>query len=252
MIFDRETGILYKKEMRQLAASKTALLTSALLPVLMLGVMPLTMMAAASGPVNHAHEKPLPPSMHFGLLGEMADDPRRLPVVMLPVFIAMAGLVLPTMNATFLLITERERRTLELLVALPVRIDQVLKAKLAAVLTVSCAATVPLLAVDIAVFLARGVCHPRDVLALPVLLVAVLSHGTASSLLISLLAKDFRAANNLAGAVLAPTLLLTFALETVLPGGIVRPLVMALAYFVAAAVLSRVALRTVTFERLLS
>jgi ABC-2 type transport system permease protein len=252
MIFDRETAILYKKELRQLAASKTALISSALVPIMLLGVMPMLFLKIAAAGASQGPGKPLPPDMHFGMLGEMHDDPRRLPVVILPVFIAMAGLILPTMNATFLLITERERRTLELLVALPVRIDQVLKAKLAAVLTAVCAVTLPLLAVDMVVFAASGVAHPRDVLGLPVLMVAVLSYGTAASLLISLLAKDFRAANNLAGAVLAPTLLVTFTLQALLPGGIVRPLIMALAYFVAASVLDRVTLKTVTFERLLS
>ncbi len=249
---DRETRILLGKELRQLVASKAAVATSALLPLFMLGVIPLVMLAAASGAGGKHPDKPLPPAMQFGVFSELQDDPRRLPLAMLPIMVATAALILPTMNASYLLITERERRTLELLVALPVRIDQVLKAKLIAVLAMSCVVTVPLVAIDIASFIAAGVARPSDVLGLPVLLVCVLGFSTGTALLMSLLAKDFRAANNLGGAILAPAVIGTMLLGMTLPGGVIRPLVLALLYAIAAAVVTRIALKTVTFERLLS
>ena len=73
-----------------------------------------------------------------------------------------------------------------------------------------------------------------------------------SALLMSLLAKDFRTANNIGGALLAPTIIVTLIGGMLLPGGAVRPLVIAIVYTIAAALVMRHALRTVTFERLLS
>lgn len=250
-MIDRETRILFRKEWRQLLASRSAVATAAILPVLLLGVIPMVMMTAASAP-QQAPSRPLPESMQFGLIGEIGDDPRHLPGAMLPLLVAVVGMVLPTMMATHLLITERERRTLELLVALPVRIGQVLVAKLLATLVAASALSVPLLVVDIVVLGSRGAADPSALFALPLLLVAALALSTSTALLISLLSPDFRTANNIAGAMLAPTIILTLMSSVLLPGGAVRPLVIACAYTLVAVLVARHALRTVTFEKLMT
>jgi ABC-2 type transport system permease protein len=248
---DRETRILFGKEWRQLTASRGAMATAALIPAFMLGVVPALLSLAAAAPQKPGHDE-LPAALRFGLFGELEGDVTRLPGAILPLMVAIAGMILPTALGTHLLITERERRTLELLVALPVRIEQVLLAKLCATLAAACALTVPLLALDVVVLPLRGAASLEQVIALPVLLVAALSLSTSIALLMALLAKDFRTANSLGGAFLAPTIVLTMLASFALPGGIVRPLVIALLYGVAALLVTRHALRTVTFERLLT
>lgn len=249
-MIDREMRILFRKEWRQLMASKSAVATAAILPLLMLGVLPMTMISIPTDP--HASSRPLPPEMQFGIFGEMGSDPRHLPGAMLPLLVAVVGMILPTMMATHLLITERERRTLELLVALPVRIEQVLAAKLLATLVAATSLSVPLLVMDIVVFAIRDAASPSLLLTLPILLIAALALSTSTALLISLLSPDFRTANNITGALLAPMLIMTMMGSMLLPGGAVRPLVIALAYVLLAIVCARHALKTVTFEKLMS
>jgi ABC-2 type transport system permease protein len=249
-MIDRETRILFRKEWRQLSAGTSALVTGAILPVLLLGAVPLFMSLAASSPKGH--EKPIAEAMRFGLLGELHTDPRHFAGSMLPVMVALAGMILPTMMASYLLITERERRTLELLVALPVRIEQVLLAKMLATLLASVLMTLPVLLIDMVVLPARGAATFEQVIALPLLLVSALALSISVALVMSLLSKDFRTANNMAGALLVPLVFGSFVLHMLLPGGVLRPLGMSLAYAVAAVFVLRYALRTVTFERLLS
>src|SRR6185369_6070661 len=141
--------------------------------------------------------------------------------------------------------------TLELLVALPVRIEQVMIAKLLATLAASSMMSVPLLLIDIVALPMMGAASVEQVVALPVLLVAGLALSSSIALLMSLLAKDFRTANNIGGAMLAPTIILTLIGGMLLPGGVVRPLGIALVYGVIAFFVMRHALKTVTFERLL-
>ena len=231
MIFDREIRILFRKELRQLAAGKSALATGAILPVIMLGFVPAVLSAAARTP-PHGH--PPPPSMQIGLLGDLATDPRHFAGSILPIFVAIVGMVLPTMMASYLLITERERRTLELLVALPVRIEQVLVAKLLATLAASLALSLPLLIADVIVLPLVNAASLEQVIALPLLLLAGLALSTSMALLMSLLAKDFRTANNVAGALLAPIIILTLVGGMLLPGGVVRPIGIAVAYTIVA------------------
>lgn len=250
-MIDREVRVLFRKEWRQLVAGRSALATGAILPLVLLGLLPFVMSVAAQAP-PHGPSRPLDPSMQVGLLGDLSQDPRHLAGAMLPIFVAIVGMVLPTMMASYLLIAERERRTLELLVALPVRIEQVLIAKLLATLAASSMMSVPLLVVDIVALPMLGAASVEQVAGLPLLLVSGLALSTSIALLMSLLAKDFRTANNVGGALLAPTIFLTLIGGLLLPGGIVRPLVISLVYGVVALLVMRHALKTVTFERLLS
>ena len=250
-MIDREVRILFRKEWRQLIAGKSALLTGAILPLVLLGLVPMVMSAAARVP-PHASGRPLPPSMQIGMLGDISDDPRHIAGSLLPIFVAIVGMVLPTMMASYLLITEREKRTLELLVALPVRIEQVMIAKLLATLAASSMMSVPMLILDIVLLPSMGAASYEQVAGLPILLLAGLCLSTSIALLMSLLAKDFRTANNIGGALLAPTIILTLIGGFLLPGGVIRPLGISVVYAIVAFFVMRHALRTVTFERLLS
>jgi ABC-type transport system involved in multi-copper enzyme maturation permease subunit len=248
MIADREVRILLKKEWRQLTANRGAMAGAFLVPVFALGVLPLFLMLS----VRNAPPSKMPAGGSIGLFAEVGHDPTRLPVALLPMLVSFVGVILPTMLVTYLVISERETRTLELLVALPVRIDQLLRAKLLAVIIATSSATVPLVAIDCVVAVASGLGTVSDVLGLPFLLVCVLGFSTSAALLVALLARDWRTANSVAGFFMVPALLLTMAGTAVLPGGWVRPVVIGIAFAVAGLVIARVALRSVTFERLMS
>jgi hypothetical protein len=133
-----------------------------------------------------------------------------------------------------------------------VRIQEVMRAKLMAVVLATSAVMVPMVTFDAIAILASGAGRVRDVIGLPVLVVCVITFATTAALLVALVAKDFRTANNVAGVVLLPAIFLTMAGVTILPGGLVRPLVLSALYLGAALVVGRIALRVVTFERLLS
>ena len=88
-------------------------------------------------------------------------------------------------------------------------------------------------------------------LSLFALLLSALLYSTASALLISLLARDFRAANQLGGALLGPTTVLGVAVLGYGPPGAGSVLLLSAMFLVAAGVAVYVALRVLTFERLL-
>lgn len=247
MILDREVKILFRKEWRQLTANRGAVTGALIVPFVALVVMPVVMMLTASD----AHAGKGPPAS-FGFFAEVGNDPRRLSVAMLPLLIAMTGVIVPTMLMTYLVISERESRTLELLVALPVRIDQILRAKLLAVVLATTALTGPLVLVDCFVAVAKGLASVSDVLGWPFLLASVLAYSTSAALLVSLLSRDFRTANSVAGFFMLPAIFLSLIATGVLPGGWIRPVVLGVVFAIAAVVIARGALRGASFERLMS
>jgi len=109
-----------------------------------------------------------------------------------------------------------------------------------------------MLIIDVIALPMLGAASVEQVVGLPVLLLAGLTLSTSIALLMSLLAKDFRTANNIGGALLAPTIVVTLIGGLLLPGGIVRPLGISVVYAIVAFFVMRHALKTVTFERLLS
>lgn len=249
-MIDREVKILLRKEWKQLVHKRSALVSAVLLPLLLLGVVPavLTLSVTAGG----AQKPGSGPPIDIGIMGEVGQDPKLIAGAMMALFVSMAGLIVPMMMATHLLINERERRTLDLYVTLPVRIQQIVTAKLLATVLVAATITAPLVVVSMIAMPLVGVAKVEQIAALPLLLVAAIAFSTSASLLMSLLAKDFRTANNLGGALLGPAILAPLLATALLPGGVVRPLVIAALYLVGAVVLLRVTQKRVTVERLLS
>jgi ABC-2 type transport system permease protein len=105
--------------------------------------------------------------------------------------------------------------------------------------------------VDGVLLLSRGLGSPLYVLMLVAMLLAALAFSTSTALLVSLLARDFRSASNLNGFVLGPLILGSFGLMAILPGGAFAAGVLAALYAVGAAVTTLLAMRVVTFERML-
>lgn len=221
---------LVAKELRELRRSRGALASATLIPTFLLLVMPLGQFLA----------------LRFD--GGPTDVFTRF---LLPLFVAVGGLIVPAMTATYTVVAERERRSLELLMALPVRVGDILLAKLLTLLIVSGLTVVPLFVVDAATLLAFGVIGMGDVALLTLVLMAGTSASIGMALLMALLARDYRTANNLFGAILGP---LVIATVVILMGwaGWPRLVVLASLLLGVGAIATIAALRWVTFERYLT
>jgi ABC-type Na+ efflux pump permease subunit len=242
----REIQILVRKELQQLIGSRGAMWTALLLPILFLVLVPAPYLFLASAlPVGAIELGAAVP------LGAANDPNAVLRMLILPLCMLAGGLLVPSSTATYTLIAEREQRTLELLVGLPVRIGQVLLAKLLVVALVTVGVCFALFALDAGLIISFNIAGPGYVAALGTLLLAALIYATASALLIALLARDLRTANHLATAFLLPTILLGAAVLVLVPGEYTRLLALAGLLAVGAATALWVALRVVTFERLL-
>lgn len=246
----REVRILFRKEWRQLLRSRGAVLTALLLPIILLVIAPSAQILGAS--IEQPGMKipeglPLPPALQ-----RLREDPAGMATLMLPLFFALGGMIVPMVSASYTVISERESRTVELLIALPVTVGQILVAKLLAILVLAGAVTLLLFSVDAVLLLMTGIGHPLLVLALGALLLSALAFSAAGALLISLLARDFRTANNLGGALLLPPILITVAVLLVIPGTARASTFLAAGFALGAVACAVIAVKAVTFERISS
>jgi ABC-type Na+ efflux pump permease subunit len=242
----REVRILFRKELRQLLRNRGALLTAIFLPLLMLFIMPLAQISTLSS--GKLQELRLPEGVQLPPgLAELRQDPRVLLWFILTPLVATGCLMCPAVTASY----ARAARTLELLVALPVRVGHILQAKLLAILTLAVPLCLGLVGVDAWLLLSRGLGSPGYVLTLGVLVLTALACSSGTALLVSLLARDFRSSSNINGLVLSPIILGSFGLMAVLPGPTFAAGVLAALYAVIAAVTTLLAMRVVTFERLM-
>lgn len=236
------------KETLQIGRNRTAMLTAALLPFIILFLAPIQLLVAihfgGESGIEQLRDSPLP---------GFADvtDPRQLLVQFFyPMMLVMGGLLLPSLTTAYTIIAERERRSLELLISLPVTVAEILTAKLLAVLAVTAVIGLPYVTVVLTLLLILGL---ADAAAIPALLapfIAAVACSIGISLLLTLLARDFRTANNLSGAFILPALLLTVGTLSAV-GGPARTYVLAVLLLTVGAVAIVVALRWVSFERYL-
>jgi ABC-2 type transport system permease protein len=241
---------LVGKEFRQVLRSRGALLSATLLPLLLMVVIPLAEILGTRGsttPLNLPANSSFPP----GLEGLTSNPAQFFIQAILPLFITLGGLIVPSISATYTVVAERERRSLELLIALPVRLQDILLAKLLAMLALAIIVVVPLFAVDAVVLLVLGTVSPGYVGLLFLVLLAALTCSIGIALLLALLARDFRTANNLNGAMLAPLIVLTLAVLLGVPGP-ARLLVLIAVLAAAGTGAYIIGLRWLTFERYLA
>ena len=235
------------KETRQIGRNRTAMLTAALLPFILF-LAPIQLLVAmhfGGGPaIDQLRDSPLP---------GFADvtDPRQLLVQFFyPMLLVMGGLLLPSLTTTYAIVAERERRSLELLISLPVTVGEIIAAKLLAVLAVTALIGLPYVAIVVTLLLVLGVAGPATIPALLAPFIAAVACSTGISLLLTLLARDFRTANNLSGAFIVPALLLTVGTLGAV-GGPARTYVLAVLLLALGAAAVVAALRWVSFERYL-
>lgn len=240
---------LLRKELRQTGRNRSAMATATVLPLLIMLVAPIGMLVQlrVAGGSRGFEQLQAAPLAGFTSL----TDPSQLLVQFVyPLFFTLGGLMLPSLMTTYAIVAERERRSLELLVALPVSVGEILAAKLLAVLVVSLVVVLPLFAVTVSALLVLGIADASAIPYLLLPLVAALACSTGASLLITLLARDFRTANNLNGVLFVPLLLLSMSTLSAV-GGPGRTAVLAALLLAAGLGAFAVAVRWVTFERYL-
>ena len=245
----RQVRVLLRKELRQFLRSKNAVLTSLLLPALIMVVAPLVQLVAAAGGSAMRGTATVPAGVP-GMAGLTHVSDLFL-YVTFPLFFVLGGLMTPSLAATHTVISERERRSIELLVALPVSVRDILTAKTAANLLVAAITLLPLFVVDAVVVLLLTQAGALYVIAALALVLSALTASIGISLLLALVARDFRTANNLNGFFVVPTMIMTGLCVTLVPG-LWRFAVLSLLMLALGALAYLIAVRWLTFERYLT
>jgi ABC-type transport system involved in multi-copper enzyme maturation permease subunit len=189
--------ILIRKEARQITRSRRTVLAAMAVPALMLVfVTGVDIMTLKLGFGN----RPL----YLLSTAHPLSGTYLLRHYTLPVLVTISSLVTPSIVMGDVLLGERERRTLELLVALPVTAVDVVLAKLAAVMVFALIVTAPLFGLNVLLVSAFGYGSPLQTLALAELMLAAVAYSAASALFIALVAGEARTANIVSGLVLGP------------------------------------------------
>ena len=136
---------------------------------------------------------------------------------LVPFFIFIAGAIVPTAFAAQTVLLERERRSLDLLLALPVTVSEVLTSKVAFTLLVSLAVLVPLFFVDAGLIISTGKADPAYLLSTALLLVASAAASSLATLVMVLLTREMRTASNLTGLASLPAMGVVAALLFLVP-----------------------------------
>lgn len=249
MLLSREARALLWKEVRQLRRSRGALLSATVVPFFLLVVTPITQLlslrfAMAQMPLGA-------PAFLPARLSDI-DEPMRLFVnLVFPLFVTLSGLIVPSVTAIYTIVTEREKRSLELVMALPVRVRDILAAKLAAIVLFSVAVLLPLYLVDAAVLLGLAAVSVAYMALLFLVLLASLLCSVGLALLLALLARDFRTAHNINGMLEFPIILVAVVI-LVGVGGSARLWLLTATLLLVAGASALAALRWLTFERYLA
>ena len=235
-------GPLFRKEARQIMRSKRTVLAAALVPALMLifvtaGDIVTLRLGFGSKPIY------LLSSSHA------VSGVYLLRHFTLPVLITISALVTPSIVMGDVLFGERERRTLDLLVGLPISALDVVLAKLAAVLLFALSVTIPLFAINVAIVSVFGYGSVSQTIALCELMVAAISYSATSALIIALVAGEARAANIVSGLLLGPIVPLEGLILTSTKGDIAMTICAAGLALLTCGALYR-SIRLLSFERL--
>jgi ABC-type transport system involved in multi-copper enzyme maturation permease subunit len=247
MTLSRPVRVLLRKELRQFLRSRTAVLTGLLLPAVIMVVAPLAQLSASAASTTQRGAIPagLPGLTGLSHLSDL------FLYFTFPLFFVLAGLMTPALAATHTVISERERRSLELLVALPVSVRDILAAKLGANLMVAGVTLLPLFVIDAVAVLRLTSAGPLYVMAALLLVTSSLVASIGISLLLALVARDFRTANNLNGVFVVPTMIMTGLCVTLVPG-LWRFVVLSLLMLALGGLAYVIATRWLTFERYLN
>ncbi len=245
-LLEPEVGALLWKELRQVRRSRGALVSSTLLPFFILVLAPLGQLLAIRAVATRPPRGGVPPG-----LGGAPQALDFFAFGFLPLLIVIGGLMVPSVAATYTVIVEKERRSLELLMALPVSVGDILAAKVLATMALAAVVVLPMFAVDALVLLALDTASWGLVVLLLALLLASLACSAGLALLLALLARDFRTARNITGFLYTPMILVASAILFAFPFP-ARLLILIGVLLAAGLGAVAAALRWLTFERYVS
>lgn len=215
------SSTLLRKELRQLGRARGLVASAAILPIVLL-----TATVPQLAPAPGAERS-------FGS-------------ALLPLVALAAAITVPSLMAMQSVFTERERRTIDLLVGLPLTLRDVIAAKAVSVLLVAAAAVLPPVVLVSLLAVSSGIETTGYAAGLLALTVGALICSVTSSVAIALAVRDIRVATNLAGFVFLPLVLVAFLIVSLAPPAADFGVGMALAVLGTASLASAVA-RT-TFE----
>jgi ABC-2 type transport system permease protein len=216
-VIPTEVRLLFWKEVRQLTRNTAAMLSSLFMPAVLIVLAPvLALLASRTQPYRDLR----PPLLTSSLPGFdlVHDGEGYFLYVTLPFLFVMAALLSPILAGIHTLIVERERRSLELLMALPVVVSDIIAAKLAAILATAIATIVPMFLVDAVVIVSLTGAGTAYVIGALFVIVSTLVASVGASLLMALTARDLRSATSLGGMLSVPPLLLTGLCVVFVPG----------------------------------
>ena len=242
-----DVGLLVMKELRQMSRSRRALLSALLVPTFMLVILPAIQLRASSSGRSTA----IPHGAPVGLSALGGPKTNVFLYFVFPLLYVLAGLMTPSVAAIYTIINERERRTLELLMALPVTVRQILAAKLIANLIGAVAPMLPLFLVNAALVLTVGRGTPAYLLAALVLLLSALASTVGLGLFLALVVRDYRSAQSLTYVWILPAMLLVGAADVLVPG-LWRFYALAAVLLLLLVALLAFCLKWLTFERYLA
>jgi ABC-type transport system involved in multi-copper enzyme maturation permease subunit len=204
-------GPLFRKEIRQISRSRRTVIAASFVPLIMLTFVTLgDILVLKLGFGSHP--------IYMLSSARSVSGSYLLRHYTLPVLVTISALVTPSIVMGDLLFGERYRRTLELLVALPVSAADVVLAKLAAVLSFAFTVTVPIFLLNVVIVSSTGYATAQQEIALALLLLASICYSASSALLIAVIADEPRAANIVAGLVLGPIVPLEGLVLAAVPG----------------------------------
>ena len=241
---------LLVKELRQVARHRSAMLSLTLLPILVMVIVPVGQFLSIQAVGMTGRSSSTIPA-NLGMLQGLAgiNDPSKIfTLLILPLMMVVGGLATPSVLAIHTIVVERERRTLELLIALPVSIRDIITAKLLAVLVLSSCVVLPLFAIDVAVGMRSGLLTVFDSSLLLLVLLAAVACSGCFALVLALVARDFRTANNINGAMVGPIVLVSVVILGLVPGPM-RLIALALLLTTVGVTCVVVAMKWLTFER---
>jgi ABC-2 type transport system permease protein len=216
-VIPNEIQLLFWKEVRQLTRNTAAMLSSLFMPAVLVVLAPiLALLASKTAPYRSLSVPPLTRSLPGFDLVQNGEG--YFLYITLPFFLVMAALLTPMLAGIHTLIDERERRSLELLMALPVVVGDILAAKLAAILATAVATIVPMFLVDAVVIVSLTGAGTAYVVGALFLIVTTMVASVSASMLMALMARDLRSATSLGGMLAVPPLLLTGLCVVFVPG----------------------------------
>lgn len=243
-----EARLLWGKEVEQLIRSWNVMLSTLVVPVALVVLGPI--LALLAGTTRNFYATVAPPKEATRLPGfsTIYGVQDYFLYILLPVLFVLAALLTPVLTAIQSLIGERERRSLELLMALPVVVDDIVTAKLAANVAIALATILPMFAVDAVALKAVGRVDWNYIGWASILILGSVTASVGASILLALTARDLRTAMSSGALLLAVPLSLTGLCVALVPG-VARFAVIGILLFVLGVGAAYGGLRWLTYER---